>query len=772
MPVVIPDFDVEGIDLIKGAEAYKDKISNYDLFLGGVEVGFEQTLIGASIEGAKVQRAARKAEQELYGESFVPYQEQLAEAQGYLPLTDAQKAIFIDQEEWKTSPYYREGLEWQEGLTEPRAKIYAEVYDKRKARAELYDKNADTFGKKALFFGGNLIGNIPDPVNFTVFGGAARARTAGTAAYRGMADNVLSTLAADAAVFPILRQLGDDVGAADLATDLIFGAALGAGFGASGQKIGSFLEKQGIIRPKDHFVYPPRPIDDIKAEINSQVETAAITARLTPDKRAVVDVGEPVESVESVAEFAENAPKENWVDDGVSVNLVVDDAEVSGDVLDTFATVVDDMDIEQHSVADEKEFYRSFDAGDIEKNAKLKAEGKARKEARAMAKETVESDPLYARIKDLKKTAGIALDSLKGTYDASTIATLRKRHPNIVAKKTAKAGEGQAINFDELAEELGLDPEDLMEKLLHGETVKERTRNLEDEFFEGIKTNYDAEIELAITDAIGKAFFKSQRHFAPFSPTDVKYGRIKEIIDGKVPSNATEPEQKLAEFFAGQNLTKEQRNNMKQYMRRSIIAQRVGTANKVSDTLRPNGNLFDSEYPKLLDVTVGGYFNAISKKGTKPLSKKAVREVTNLDQAKTATKVMQKAVDDIANGELPDVQGVIDANPHTMPKGIEYDEDLDFSTATDVVSDEYNADLAAAESEYFEFNESDGQGMQNEFGIKEEEKVYVETETVNEEGQTVRSVEDISEQVNADTAAYMDKYEKAADEAALCLYGG
>lgn len=72
----------------------------------------------------------------------------------------------IDEETWKGSPHYREGLKYDPSLTMARAEILAYRKD-IETRREFIKAHASSAGSAAVLgFIGNIVGNLPDPVNY------------------------------------------------------------------------------------------------------------------------------------------------------------------------------------------------------------------------------------------------------------------------------------------------------------------------------------------------------------------------------------------------------------------------------------------------------------------------------------------------------------------------------------------------------------------------------------------------------------------------------
>lgn len=209
------------------------------------------------------------------------------------------RTLPMSQEEWEASPYRREGIEWQEGMTEGRAKLWADEYDIRAMRKNIIEAGKMHYGMvgSGVSFFGQLLGNIPDPINLIPVGGgiirgagiaarvikgsrvAALATKAGLPALAGrvaesavvsklaqsqlgrlatsqtgravgagMLEGAAGTALADAFVLPALAERGEDVGFVDAAFDIAFGGIIGGGMGLLGDVLGRGMRNAATAR--------------------------------------------------------------------------------------------------------------------------------------------------------------------------------------------------------------------------------------------------------------------------------------------------------------------------------------------------------------------------------------------------------------------------------------------------------------------------------------------------------------------------------------------
>jgi len=228
----------------------------------------------------------------------------------------------IPREEWRSSPYFRERVEWDERMTEGRARAIARVYDENRYRRALMQARDASIFETVLGFGGQLVGNIPDPVNFIpIVGPLGRlARTgeaaleaglgarmlAGTArlaerpgvpaaALRGSVDALGGNILASPLVYGVQAEFGDEITAGGILMDLAIGALIGAGFGTVGglvQRARSAADQRAAARLLDaaaRDVAAGRAPDLPSAMFRQTVEDAVV--RSAPERAAWMVAG-------------------------------------------------------------------------------------------------------------------------------------------------------------------------------------------------------------------------------------------------------------------------------------------------------------------------------------------------------------------------------------------------------------------------------------------------------------------------------------------------
>ena len=146
----------------------------------------------------------------------------------------------ISEEEWRTGPHFREGIEWDEGMTEARAEAIAEAHDAMNLRRAIMANRDVGFFDGTAALATALVVSALDPVNYIPFvGPAARARAIarfgpiGGRILVGAGDNAIGTAVIQPLLINNRLAIGDDVGWQDAALDIAIGTAVGAVFGGT-----------------------------------------------------------------------------------------------------------------------------------------------------------------------------------------------------------------------------------------------------------------------------------------------------------------------------------------------------------------------------------------------------------------------------------------------------------------------------------------------------------------------------------------------------------
>ena len=149
----------------------------------------------------------------------------------------------MSEEAYKSSPYYREGVQWDRGMSQDRAAAIAEAYDAKRVREHFASLRPVTA------FVGNFAGQAVDPINYIpIAGPAVRAAAAtrfgiiGGRMAVGALDAAVNTAVASAATYDIRRGLGDEITWQSTLSDIAMSALIGSAFGG----IGGLLEKRRL----------------------------------------------------------------------------------------------------------------------------------------------------------------------------------------------------------------------------------------------------------------------------------------------------------------------------------------------------------------------------------------------------------------------------------------------------------------------------------------------------------------------------------------------
>ena len=176
-------------------------------------------------------------------------------AKSVMDMDAAENQPLLTKEDWEASKFYDPEIKWDDSFTTPKARLLKERRDRERELGFLLERAG--IGSTAAFYGGALVGTVPDPVNYIPFLGiASKAKSAavlGKLAQKGRLGRA-ATSAADAAIGTAAYQFFPGYGLMaeretyqvkydmrDALTDL--GLALGLGFG-----LGAAL---GPIHPKD-----------------------------------------------------------------------------------------------------------------------------------------------------------------------------------------------------------------------------------------------------------------------------------------------------------------------------------------------------------------------------------------------------------------------------------------------------------------------------------------------------------------------------------------
>lgn len=169
-----------------------------------------------------------------------PQMRRRATVQGFdlQPETPAQfdqrrrEAGALAEDQYKASPYFREGVKWDMGMTQDRAAALADAYDAKRVREYFASKRPFTA------FIGNIAGQAIDPINYIPIAGpvvkaasvAKFGRIAGGAAV-GALDAAANTALASGVTYNARQSMGDEITWQSTISDIAMSALIGSAFG-------------------------------------------------------------------------------------------------------------------------------------------------------------------------------------------------------------------------------------------------------------------------------------------------------------------------------------------------------------------------------------------------------------------------------------------------------------------------------------------------------------------------------------------------------------
>jgi hypothetical protein len=199
------------------------------------------------------------------------------------------EARAIDEESWKQSRYFREGVVWDRGMTEDRAAALADGYDRRKV-GEYYNSK-----RPLTAFIGGVAGQAFDPVGYMpVLGPAARGASVATLAGRAAIDAMASTALFSTATMDARNRLGDEVTFGDVAMDIAGAAVIGSVFGTLGGAVGNYRARRADARTQAAVadqIKTLKTFNDARVPLADAVQAMADgrPVELGPNSTAVID---------------------------------------------------------------------------------------------------------------------------------------------------------------------------------------------------------------------------------------------------------------------------------------------------------------------------------------------------------------------------------------------------------------------------------------------------------------------------------------------------
>jgi hypothetical protein len=205
----------------------------------------------------------------------------------------------LNEDQFKASQYFREGVKWDMGMTEDRAAALAEAYDAKKVREYFASKRPFTA------FVGNLAGQAIDPINYIPIAGyavkaanVARFGRIGGGLVTGALDAAANTALASAATFDARKSMGDDITWQSTVTDIAMAGLIGSAFGTVGGVVDArrSVKLDGARKAAEARLSTLKNVQEARVALNGAIDGLARGD----------DVALPANGAEAVLNVAEN----------------------------------------------------------------------------------------------------------------------------------------------------------------------------------------------------------------------------------------------------------------------------------------------------------------------------------------------------------------------------------------------------------------------------------------------------------------------------------
>nr|BDT27302.1 hypothetical protein BHI3_07680 [Bacteriovorax sp. HI3] len=218
-----------------------------EYFMANVKDGFDNTSLGVAYDYTKERsqdlETSIPTPLDQHNENMAAYKEG-RQPKELTPVT-VKKTNTMTVDQWKQSPYFREGVAFQDGYSEDRAKYLAQSFDDRQFRAATIEAGGKGVVRTGMGFAGQIVGSIADPINLIPFaGGAVKGATLAATVGRGVAEGALSNIAVSSITRPYWQDRGVESTWQDYANDLVIGGVLGGAFSAAGHGFSKLIESR------------------------------------------------------------------------------------------------------------------------------------------------------------------------------------------------------------------------------------------------------------------------------------------------------------------------------------------------------------------------------------------------------------------------------------------------------------------------------------------------------------------------------------------------
>lgn len=275
-------------------DAYEQPMSLGSTFLDQLGGGaLESYGLGTFLRGSSLPMTAPLEKQSVYtGRTVGGLQEQRWETDEEFAAR-RKAAGAMTQDEYIASPYYRNNIPYDAGMTRDRAATLAAWDDAKKVRQFYAEKRPIT-----SFFG-NLAGQALDPINYIPVAGPLVKGTAvakfgrvGGAALAGSLDAASNTAVFGLATADVRADLGDDVSWQAMTTDIAMAALIGGAFGAVGGVLGRRADARLEAATKEQLS-TLRNVQEARVALNEAIDGLVTSGEINLSPNAL----EPLQRV-------------------------------------------------------------------------------------------------------------------------------------------------------------------------------------------------------------------------------------------------------------------------------------------------------------------------------------------------------------------------------------------------------------------------------------------------------------------------------------------
>lgn len=217
----------------------------------------------------------------------------------------------LDEAAYRSSPYFRNDIPWDAGMTEDRAAALAEMYDARKVREHYATK------RPIIAFLGQLAGQFADPLNYvpilgplTKAAAVARLGKFGGGVLFSAADAAANTAIFSVATAGIRQKFGDDVSWKAIGKQISDDAMMAAGFGVAGGVFGKAVDYRAKARHKveQQRLMTLRASQEARIALNEAIDGLARGEDIRLSPNATEPVARIAAKVEGLSRASDGVP--------------------------------------------------------------------------------------------------------------------------------------------------------------------------------------------------------------------------------------------------------------------------------------------------------------------------------------------------------------------------------------------------------------------------------------------------------------------------------